>query len=445
MRRPKLGGVSGLAGAAVGAALVSWALSAAPQPKPPAPNDARPVVLGPALVIRGATVYLPGDRPPLADVTVIVAGNRIKAVGPALAAPPGARTIDASGKFVTPGFIDASTQIGVAEVTLEAPTVDTDLTGDSLQPAFRVVDGYNPHSVVIPITRLGGVTSVVVSPVHGLLGGSSAFVDLVGDAVADSVVKPYAAQYAWLDETTAQTVTGTRGGNLMKLREALDDARIYAKRKPAYEQNRSRSLSIGRLHLDALQPVLKGEVPLVVTARRASDIEAALRIADEFKLRLILSDASEAWMLKDELAKRKVPVIVDPLENLPARFESLNTRPDGAALLSKAGVPVILSTFSSHQARTLRQVAGNAVRFGMDHDAAIRAITEAPAAAFNIPDRGKIEAGAIANLVVWSGDPLETSTRVEHVIVRGQELALDSRQRRLLDRYRTLPLSRTTR
>jgi imidazolonepropionase-like amidohydrolase len=286
------------------------------------------------------------------------------------------------------------------------------------------------------------VTSVVVAPTHGLLGGSSAFVDLVGDTTSEAIVKPVVAQNAWIDESTAQAVAGTRGGTLMRLREALDDARVYAGRKAAYEENRSRTLSIGRLHLEALQPVLKGQVPLVVTARRASDIDAALRLADEFKLRLVLSGASEAWMRKEELARRKIPVIVDTSENLPNRFESLHARADQAALLGKAGVPVVLSTFTAHQVRTLWQAAGNAVRNGMDHDDAVRAITETPAAAFGIADHGRLEAGAVANLVVWSGDPLETSSRVEHVIVRGQELSLDSRQRRLLERYRTLPVSR---
>jgi imidazolonepropionase-like amidohydrolase len=435
-------GARKIAAAAMGAAFLSWAIGASPQPKPAPKRPAQAAAAVPPIVIRGATVFLPGGRPPLADGSVLVSDGRIKAVGAALTAPEGARTIDARGKVVTPGFIDASTQVGVAEVLLEAPTVDTDSTGDPIQPAFRVIDGYNPRSVVIPITRLGGVTSVVVAPVRGLLGGSSAFVDLVGDTVAEAVVKPYAAQHAWIDESTAQTVAGTRGGTLMKLREALDDARVYATRKLAYEENRSRALSIGRLHLEALQPVLRGEQPLVVTARRASDIETALRLADELKLRLILSGGSEAWMLKDELARRKIPVIVDPMENLPTRFESLHARSDQAAILSQAGALVILSTFTSHQVRTLWQAAGNAVRYGMDHDAAIRAITETPAAAFGVTDHGKIEPGAVANLVVWSGDPLDTSSRVEHVILRGRELPLDSRQRRLLERYRTLPVVR---
>jgi len=319
---------------ALGGAFFSLALAAVPQPKPAPVAPARTSAPAQAIVVSGGTVFLPGGRAPLSDGTVVVSGGRIQAVGQGVAAPAGARAIDARSKIVTPGFIDASTQVGVAEVTLEAPTVDTDSPMGELLPALRVVDGYNPLSVVIPITRLGGVTSVVVAPVHGLLGGSSAFVDLVGDTAAEAIVKPLVAQSAWIDEATSQAVAGTRGGTLMKLREALDDARVYATRKAAYEENRSRTLSMGRLHLEALQPLLKGQQPLVITVRRASDIDAALRLADEFKLRIILSGASEGWLRKEELARRKVPVIVDAMENLPARFESLHARADQAAILA---------------------------------------------------------------------------------------------------------------
>ena len=161
---------------------------------------------------------------------------------------------------------------------------------------------------------------------------------------------------------------------------------------------------------------------------RASDIETALRLADELKLKLVLAGASEAWMMADEIARRKVPVIIDPLEDLPSRFDRLHARSDNAALLARAGVPVVLSTFSSHQARLLWQRAGNAVRLGMDHDAAIRAVTEAPADAFGLKGYGRLEKGAVANVVVWSGDPLQTGTRVEHVFVRGKEESLETRQ-----------------
>jgi imidazolonepropionase-like amidohydrolase len=195
------------------------------------------------------------------------------------------------------------------------------------------------------------------------------------------------------------------------------------------------------MDLEALQPVLRGEQPLVLTVHRASDIETALRFADEFKLRLILAGASEAWLMREEIAKAKVPVIVDPLEDLPASFDRLRSRSDNAAILSAAGVTVVLSTFSSHNARLLWQRAGNAVRLGMDHDAAIRAVTQAPAEAFGLKGYGRLEPGAIANVVVWSGDPLQIGTRVEHVFVRGREQSLETRQTLLLNRYRTVPFT----
>src|SRR6185437_8202637 len=182
--------------------------------------------------------------------------------------------------------------------------------------------------------------------------------------------------------------------------------------------------------------------PLVLTLHRASDIETALKLADDFKIKIVIRGGSEAWLVREELAKAKVPVIVDPLEDLPEDFDRLRSRSDNAALLWSAGVPVVLSTFSSHQARLLWQRAGNAVRLGMDHDAALRAVTEAPADAFGLKGYGRVEPGAVGNVVVWSGDPLQIGTRVEHVIVRGREVPLETRQTLLLDRYRTLPVTR---
>jgi imidazolonepropionase-like amidohydrolase len=392
----------------------------------------------PVVAIMHARVHVPGDHPPLEDGTVLLAGGKVVAVGAAVAVPAGARVIDARGKVVTAGFIDAGTDVGAVEVDLEPGSNDTDVRG-SMTPGLRMIDGYNPRSAVVPVTRARGVTSVVVVPSHGLLGGQSAFVDLAGDTVAEAVVRPALAQHARVDEETAQSVTGSRGGMWLALREALEDARFYATHRAQYDANGVRPLSLHRAGLEALVPVVRGEQPLVVWAERASDIEAALRLADELKLKLVLAGAGEAWMMADEIARHKVPVVIDPLEDLPSRFDRLHARSDNAALLAQAGVHVVLSTFSAHEARLLWQRAGNAVRLGMDHEAAIRAVTEAPADAFGLKGYGRLERGAVANVVVWSGDPLQTSTRVEHVFIRGKEEPLETRQSLLLQRYRTLP------
>jgi imidazolonepropionase-like amidohydrolase len=393
-----------------------------------------------AVAIVHARVYIPGDKPPLEDATVLLGGGKVQAVGGAVTIPPGTRIIDARGKVVTAGFIDADTQVGVIEIDQEAASNDTE-TRSPMTPGLRMVDAYNPRSVVVPITRAGGVTSVVVAPDRGVLGGESAFVDLAGDSVKDAVVRSALAQVAHVDDETVEATAGTRGGLWLVLREALQDARFYATHRAAYDANGVRQLSLRRAELEALVPVVRGEQPLVVRAERASDIETALRLGDELGLKIVLEGASEAWLVADEIARHKVPVIIDPLEDLPSRFDRLHARSDNAALLSRAGVEVVLSTFTAHQARLLWQRAGNAVRLGMDHDAAIRAVTEAPADAFGLKGYGRLEKGAVGNVVVWSGDPLETSTRVEHVFVRGREESLETRQTLLLQRYRTLPFA----
>jgi len=393
---------------------------------------------GGPVAIAHARVYLPNGRAPLDDATLVLAGGKVQAVGAAVRVPAGARVIDARGKVVTPGFIDADTALGIVDVELEAQTSETDTRG-SMVPALRVVDGYNPRSALVSIARTGGVTSVVVAPRSGVLAGQSAFVDLAGDNVAQSVVRPILAQVAHADEPAAQESAGTRSGMWLLLRTALEDARFYAAHKAQYDANGARTLSLPRSSLEALLPILRGEQPLVVTAHRASDIAVVLKLVDDFKLRLVLEGASEAWLVADELARRQIPVVLDPLEDLPARFDRLHARADNATLLWKAGVPVILSTFSAHQVRLLWQRAGNAVREGMDHDDAIRAVTEAPADAFHLTGYGRLEPGAVGNVVVWDGDPLQAGTRVEHVFVHGREETLETRQSLLLKRYRTVP------
>jgi imidazolonepropionase-like amidohydrolase len=393
----------------------------------------------PPLAISHALVYGPGTRLPLVDTTVVIAGGKIVSVGSSATMPPGAVVLDAHGKTVTAGFIDADTDVGAVEIDMENRSNDTDARG-LLLPALRMVDAYNPRSALVPIARAGGVTSVIVAPRAGAIAGQSAFVDLAGDTQADAVVRASVAQYARADADEAQAV-GTRSALWVTLRQALDDARFYSTHKAQYDANGARTLGLRRMDLEALLPVLRGEQPLVVTTHRASDIETALRFAEEFKLKLVLRGASEAWLVAEEIARAHVPVILDPLEDLPEGFDRLRSRSDNAALLSAAGVSVVLTTSSSHQARLLWQRAGNAVRLGMDHDAAIRAVTEAPADAFGLKGYGRLEAGAVANVVVWSGDPLQIGTRVEHVFVRGREQPLETRQTLLLNRYRTLPFT----
>ncbi len=185
--------------------------------------------------------------------------------------------------------------------------------------------------------------------------------------------------------------------------------------------------------------MLRGQVPLIVYANRVSDMRTALRIGREYKLKLILAGAAEGWEIASELATAGVPVLVEPMDNIPS-YDALGIRYENAAVLAKAGVKVSLLEADTHNSRRIRQQAGNAVSFGMTWDQALRAVTLTPAETFGVADRyGSLDAGKVANVVVWSGDPFEIATGVEHVFIRGREVPLTSRQTELLQRYRKLP------
>lgn len=387
----------------------------------------------------GGTVH-PVSEPAIEDGVVLLEDDTIAAVGPRaeVSIPEGARRIDATGKVVTPGLIDAATSTGLVEVSAVGSTRDQALdSDDAVRAAFRVTDGINPNSVVIPVTRLGGVTTVASIPTGGAISGQGAVIDLHGATIEEMLVRDRAAMYAHFTPEAAEETGEARGGLALRLREALEDARFYVENEGSYQQGATRSLSASRLDLEALASVLAGERPLVIRAARASDIDAALRIAEEFDVSLRIQGGEEAWMRAERLADAEVPVIVKALDNLPAEFDRLGTRFDNAARLADAGVPLILSTLDTHNARNLRLEAGHAVRYGLEWDAALRAVTQAPARALGVSDtHGTLEPGKTANVVVWSDDPFELMTSVEHVFIDGTQIEDDSRQKQLMRRYR---------
>ena len=225
----------------------------------------------------------------------------------------------------------------------------------------------------------------------------------------------------------------------MTLRELFDDVSFFQKNAKGFDQNRTRTLSASRLDLLPLQPTLDGTVAVAFHAHRASDIRAILKFSKSAGIRPIIVGGDEAWMVAKELAAQKTPVIIDAMSNLPFSFQSLAARAESAAILQREGVPVILSTFDTHKVRNLRQYAGNAVRAGLDHAEALRAITLTPAATMGMDKtHGSLEAGKIGNVVVWSGDPFELSTQVEHVFIHGKRVSTDNRQERLFQKYKTL-------
>ena len=375
-----------------------------------------------------------GDGRVLEDVTVVIDGDRIVSVGQA-APPAGATRVDGRGKTLTPGFIDAASPLGIKEVEQEPSTVDDTINGAVLMPAFRVADGFNPLSMRIPSAREEGVTSAVLAPATGVLAGLGHLVPLTGAMNSMPDLNKPVALFGDVGGGGATVSGGARGGLWLKLREAVADARWYAKNKAAVEQNRSRVLSLSPMHLEALLPVLEGKLPLVLIANRASDVLEAVRFGQQEKLRVVIAGGSEAWLVAAELKQAQVPVLLVPSSQVPGSFEQLRARDDLATKLNAAGVSVAIGC-NDFSRRRLRQEAGIAVSYGLPRNVALSAITLEPAKALGLDKLlGSIEAGKRADVVLWNGDPLELSSIAEKVIIGGVEQTLITRQTRLVERY----------
>jgi imidazolonepropionase-like amidohydrolase len=385
------------------------------------------------------------DGKRIEDGTLVVDRGRVAALGPSgsVKIPADFRRIDGKGLWLTPGFIDAESSTGLADVYMEKSSVEVGLDDsyDAIRAAYQVIDGFNPRAAAIATTRLEGITSTVIVPSGGLISGRGAAVRLFKTLGLEMVVRSPVAVYAQMGLSGREAGWGTHGGQLMRLRELLDDVRQYARRKGDFERNQMRKMAASRLDLEALIPVVERKLPLVVEVNRAAEILAILRLGQEEKVNLILTGVEEGWLVAMHLALSKVPVIVSAISNLPSQFESLSARLDNAALLASAGVKVAISPRSrtDHFSRTLRLEAGNAVANGLPWEAALAAVTRVPAEMFGLDkDIGTLAVGAPADFVLWSGDPFEPLTRPRAVFIGGVEVPKVSRQTLLRDRYKSL-------
>jgi imidazolonepropionase-like amidohydrolase len=407
------------------------------------------VIISPAraqtIAITGGKVY-PVSGPPIEGGTVVIVNGKIAAVGRNVAIPGGAQRIDATGKIVTPGFVNSSTQLGVQEVAQVSDTRDMSARGkDNIAAAFTVWDGLNPNSVMMAPARKEGITSFIVMPTGGLIAGQAALLDVVPGTTTDMIIRAPVAMIAEVGDPQ-QAGLNSRGELIVKLRELLEDTRFFQTHRDAFDRAQTRPFAASRLDLQAMIPVIQGKLPLVVFVDRASDIDAAMRIAREFNVKLMIGSGAEGWMMADKLAAARIPVLTGAMNNIPGGFAALGQRQENAALLRKAGVQVAVignaggGDEEAFNVRNLKQEAGNAVAYGMTWDDALRAVTLAPAEIFGVADRvGSLQPGREANVVVWSGDPFEFTTRVEHVFVRGHEYNDKTRQDMLMERYKTLP------
>jgi imidazolonepropionase-like amidohydrolase len=391
------------------------------------------------IAITGGTIYPVSGRK-IENGTLLLRDGKIAAVGPSVEIPANATRIDAKGGWITPGLIHGGSTLGLKlfDIGAQIETQEDTASGD-VKAAFNVAEGIDPASIAIPVARLEGVTSSISKPAVGLIPGQAVLIDLAGDRMEDMVAQSPVAMMADLGQGGKEAGGGSRPRALQRFRRILRDALEYEKRRDDFRRAQMQPLAASPDDLEALLPVLKGRLPLFVIANRRSDIENALRIAQEFNLRMVIWGGAEGWQVAPELARARVPVLLEPLTDVP-RFDALNARLDNATLLWKAGVKVGVAQQDVAMFRDLRQAAGNEVRNGMSWDDALRSVTLSTAEAAGVADRyGSLDVGKVANVVVWTGDPLEFSSRVGHLFIRGKEIPLVSRQTELLQRYRTLP------
>ncbi|TKR29404.1 amidohydrolase [Luteimonas gilva] len=386
------------------------------------------------LLIRNATVHTATSRGTLNNADVLVRGGKIAAVGNGLAAA-GVQSIDAQGRPLTPALFGGISEIGIDEVSGEDATTDSSLAlGQNakdmvVRPEFDATLAYNPDSVLLPVARVEGIGFTLLgagSTAGGsIVGGQGAVMRLDGspDPIGPRVL------FVQLGSDGANLTGSTRAAQWMLLDQFIDEVRG---RIPA-GSHMAMLTPAGRT---ALARYIDGGGRVVVGIHRAADIRQLLRWSKRHGVRIAIAGGAEAWKLAPELAAANVPVFVDALANLPSDFDQIDATLENAARLRKAGVAVSFSLGDSHQARKLRQLAGNAVANGLPWEDGLAGLTRVPADALGVGDRiGSIAPGKTADLVLWDGDPLEVSTLAQQVWLGGRAMPMRSRQTELRDRY----------
>src|SRR5712691_5270314 len=382
-------------------------------------------------IVGGRVVPIAGA--PVDDGTVLVQDGRIAAVGAGVAVPAGVRTIDVAGSWILPGFIEAHGHVGVHEEAMGWAGQDTNELTEPVTAHVRALDAINPADLGFRDAISGGVLAVNVNPGSGNpVGGQTVALRCWGRTVDEMVLREPSGMKSALGEnpkrvySEQQKTPSTRLGTAAVIRGALVDAANYMQRldseerKPAGERK-----PVDRdLKLEALAKVLRREIPWRQHCHRADDIATAIRIADEFGYDLVIDHGTEAYLLADIIAARGIPVIIGPLLTSRSKVELRNRSLANPGRLARAGVTIAITTdhpvvpinFLAHQAAL-------SVNEGLDRETALRALTINPARIVGIDDRlGSIEAGKDADLVIWSGDPLNMLSRVERALIGGMQV-----------------------
>jgi imidazolonepropionase-like amidohydrolase len=388
---------------------------------------------------------------------LVIADGKIAAVGAAASVkvPANAQVIDVSGMTLYPGLIDSESNLGLTEISAERMTNDLVETSDEIMPHMHTWEAFHAETELIPVARANGVLNAIVAPdSKDTLPGQDTFIQLAGASAAEMIlVKDVAMPLNFMGEVRRNEsfekakYPQTRMGVAAQLRQTLLDAQDYQQRLADYDtkkadwdksdKSKPAPIAVRRdLKLEALLPYLNGKRPVIVAAQEASDVETAVQLAQEFKLKIVLNHLAHSQRVLDYVSRLKLPVIVGPIYEDPKEDERYDTVFSLPAQLEKRGVKVIFASYDAHQARNLPYAAGYSVAYGMPYEEALKGITLYPAEVWGVADQlGSLDVGKTANVVVATGDPLDVKTDVKRIFIQGQEVSTSSRQSRLRDEY----------
>lgn len=384
---------------------------------------------------------------------IVIQGDIITSLGNNVTIPENAEVIDASGLYVYPGMIDAATSLGLYEVGAVAATVDGYEIG-TYNPHIQAHVAMNPHSVHIPISRVNGITSALVVPGGGVISGQSAMINLNGWTPKEMVIKTPVAIHVNFPrlpregDRRRQQPTPQQAGSgadrtekqINELRELFNKAKRYAEKWDAYMESSRPPAPDKNLMLEALVPVVKKELPVVISVGAEKDIENAVAFIDSMDIDAILQGVTDGWKVAKLLKKHNIPVIVGPVLSTPGSKDPYDSRYANAGILHKSGVKIAFMTGSAPDVRSLPYHAGTASAYGLPKEEALKAVTIYPAEIFGVAHKiGSLEEGKLANLMVTDGDPLEMKTQIKHLFIAGEKIELKSKHTEAYEKFRKRP------
>ncbi len=388
-----------------------------------------------SILIKNVTIYDGKNNNPFVG-NVLLDGNKISRVSTSNLR--GDKVIDATGKILTPGIISTDSEIGIVEIG--ALSVTRDDSSDIYEIGFSIYDAFNPNSVLIPWNRSNGITSTITLPqnTNSPIGGLGSFF------VLDSNLEITGIK----DNVMIGRVGGSGGESRAETFSIMDDLLEFASSIDSKDMESYRNLSdlivdspiaeTMELHprdLKALHRLMNDDLPLIMKANRASDILKLIEIKEKYDLNLIIMGAQEAGLVANKIAESDIPLIINPINNIPGSFDELAANIELASNLESLGITLMFNAPRSHNYHLVRQGAGVAVANGMSYEGALKAITLSPVEIFKLGKRGQIAQGNIADLIIWDADPLEPSSMPEKVFINGKDIDLTTRMSRLTDRY----------